>query len=204
MVLIVAAPIQRKGSRYLGTRNNALCTGLRNCAIPHEQVRNLFYWTNNTRPFLYQIRSQCFSNIPALYEKIRRDPVHFPESTTQHSPELKDIILRMLEKDPSKRITLSDIKVHDWVTAGQTFPLPSEEENCRPIQISDEELDNVVKSIPKLDTLILIKTMLKKHSFQNPFQKAARTSQRGVARLEHFRAGRSNSAPGAYHATLQK
>lgn len=145
------------------------------------------------------------SNIPALYEKIKHDPVQFPPTFTQHSPELKDLIQRMLEKDPDKRITLSEIKEHDWVTANQTYPLPTEQDNCRAIQISDDELGNVVKSIPKLDTLILIKTMLKKHSFQNPFQKPlSRTSQRGVSRLERFRSGRSNSAPGAYHATLQK
>lgn len=111
----------------------------------------------------------------------------------------------MLDKDPEQRISLNEIKEHNWVTANQNYPMPSEEENCRLIQISEDELHHVVTSIPKLDTLILIKTMLKKHSFQNPFQKPLpRTSQRGVSRLERFRAGRSNSAPGAYHATLQK
>lgn len=82
-------------------------------------------------------------------------------------------------------------------------PLPSEEENCRLVQVNDDDINSVVKSIPKLDTLILIKTMLKKHSFQNPFTKtnvSGRAPQRGGSRLERFtRAGRSNSAPGAYH-----
>lgn len=72
------------------------------------------------------------------------------------------------------------------------------------VQISEDDIKAVVKSIPKLDTLILIKTMLKKHSFQNPFSKgnsvSGRAPQRGGSRLERFsRAGRSNSAPGAYH-----
>lgn len=142
-------------------------------------------------------------NIPALYEKIKSDPIHFPPTSThKHSPELKDLILRMLEKDPDRRISLDEIKAHSWVTANNNYPMPSEEENCRLIQVTEEELNSVVTSIPKLDTLILIKTMLKKHSFQNPFQKPLpRTSQRGITRLERFRAGRSNSAPGAY---LQK
>lgn len=81
--------------------------------------------------------------------------------------------------------------------------MPSEEENCRLVQVNEEDINQVIKSIPKLDTLILIKTMLKKHSFQNPFTKAGvsgRAPQRGGSRLERFtRAGRSNSAPGAYH-----
>lgn len=141
-------------------------------------------------------------NIPALYEKIKNDPIHFPPTSAHHSPELKELILRMLEKDPDNRISLEEVKAHSWVTANQNYAMPSEEENCRLIEIGEEELSSVVTSIPKLDTLILIKTMLKKHSFQNPFLKPLpRTSQRGVQRLERFRAGRSNSAPGAY---LQK
>jgi [calcium/calmodulin-dependent protein kinase] kinase len=45
-------------------------------------------------------------------------------------------------------------------------PLPSEEENCELVEVTDEEVQQVIQSIPKLDTLILVKTMLKKHSFQ--------------------------------------
>lgn len=88
------------------------------------------------------------------------------------------------------------------MTTNGTSPLPSEEENCRLVQVSDEDIESVVKSIPKLDTLILIKTMLKKHSFLNPFSKSVsgRAPMRGGSRVERFsRAGRSNSAPGAYH-----
>lgn len=91
---------------------------------------------------------------------------------------------------------------HAWVTSNNSHPLPSEEANCRLVQVNDDDINSVVKSIPKLDTLILIKTMLKKHSFQNPFTKgiSGRAPQRGGSRLERFtRAGRSNSAPGAYH-----
>lgn len=81
-------------------------------------------------------------------------------------------------------------------------------------------MNSVVKSIPKLDTLILIKKMLKNHSFQHPFLAAlkgniARDSERGapsivpkgllagrISRLERFsRAGRSNSAPGDYNGS---
>lgn len=29
----------------------------------------------------------------------------------------------MLEKDPEKRITLKEIKKHDWVTGNDKFPL---------------------------------------------------------------------------------
>jgi [calcium/calmodulin-dependent protein kinase] kinase len=52
------------------------------------------------------------------------------------------------------------------VTKGGASPLPSEEENCELVEVTDEEVQQVIQSIPKLDTLILVKTMLKKHSFQ--------------------------------------
>lgn len=79
--------------------------------------------------------------------------------------------------------------------------MPSEDANCRLVHVNDDDMSSVVKSIPKLDTLILIKTMLKKHSFQNPFSKAVsgRAPQRGGSKMERFsRSGRSNSAP-EYH-----
>lgn len=142
------------------------------------------------------------SSVPAVYEKIKNDQLHYPEYPAI-STDLRDLIEKLLTKDPAKRITLPQIKEHPWVTGNGQFPLPSEEENCRLVQISEEDINSVVKSIPKLDTLILIKTMLKNHSFQNPFSRggiSGRAPQRGGSRLERFtRAGRSNSAPGAYH-----
>ncbi|XP_055644422.1 calcium/calmodulin-dependent protein kinase kinase 1 isoform X5 [Toxorhynchites rutilus septentrionalis] len=143
------------------------------------------------------------TSVPGVYEKIKNDPLQFPP-TSPISPELRDLIETMLDKDPQLRITLPQIKEHCWVTKFGTQPLPSEEENCRLVQINDEDMTTVVKSIPKLDTLILIKTMLKKHSFQNPFLRgiSGRAPQLGGSRIERFgRSGRSNSAPGDYHTS---
>lgn len=53
-----------------------------------------------------------------------------------------------------------------WVTKDGQCHLPSEEDNCHLVEVTDEDVARVVTSIPKLDTLILIKHMLKKHSFQ--------------------------------------
>lgn len=55
---------------------------------------------------------------------------------------------------------------HPWMTKNGTIILPSESENCQLVEVSEEEIRDGVTSIPKLDTLILIKAMLKKHSFQ--------------------------------------
>lgn len=143
------------------------------------------------------------TSVPGVYENIKNEPLQFPPTSTI-SPELRDLIETMLDKDPQLRITLPQIKEHCWVTKFGRYPLPSEEENCRLVQINDEDMTTVVKSIPKLDTLILIKTMLKKHSFLNPFTRgiSGRAPQLGGSRIERFsRSGRSNSAPGDYHTS---
>ncbi|XP_050068470.1 serine/threonine-protein kinase PAK 5 isoform X1 [Anopheles maculipalpis] len=143
------------------------------------------------------------TSVPGVYEKIKNDPLEYPANSSI-SVELRDLINRMLDKDPQQRITLPQIKEHAWLTKNGSVQLPTEEENCRLVQINDEDMNSVVKSIPKLDTLILIKTMLKKHSFQNPFTKgiSGRAPQAGGSRLERFcRSGRSNSAPGDYHTS---
>ncbi|XP_055853320.1 calcium/calmodulin-dependent protein kinase kinase 1 isoform X2 [Episyrphus balteatus] len=146
------------------------------------------------------------SSVPFLYEKIKNEVLVIPDMP-KVSCELIDLIEKMLTKDPGKRITLPQIKEHPWVTANGVNNLPTEDENCRLVQISEEDINSVVKSIPKLDTLILIKTMLKNHSFLNPFNRgiSGRAPQRGGSRLERFtRAGRSNSAPGAYHLPIDR
>ncbi|XP_034665688.1 calcium/calmodulin-dependent protein kinase kinase 1 isoform X2 [Drosophila subobscura] len=145
-------------------------------------------------------------SIPLLYERIQQDPLVFPKKLTV-SENLKSCILLMLEKDAIQRITVPELKINDWVTKNGSYPLPTEEENCCLVQVDEEDINSVVRSIPKLDTLILIKTMLKKHSFGNPFIKgvSGKALQPGGSRLERFvRAGRSNSAPGSYHMSVDR
>jgi serine/threonine protein kinase len=51
-------------------------------------------------------------NILALYNKIKTQPVEFTDDQKLAlSPEIRDLITRMLIKDPNQRITLNDIKV---------------------------------------------------------------------------------------------
>ncbi|CAH1393517.1 unnamed protein product [Nezara viridula] len=129
-------------------------------------------------------------SLPILYQKIRTENLEFPE-TPSISSELKHLIIQLLTKDPEQRISLSNIKKHPWMTKNGTFILPSESENCQLVEVSEEEIRDGVTSIPKLDTLILIKAMLKKHSFQNPF-----SSLESRLRRLHC-TGRSHSAPGS-------
>ncbi|XP_034404141.1 calcium/calmodulin-dependent protein kinase kinase 1b [Cyclopterus lumpus] len=121
--------------------------------------------------------------IIALHTKIKNTPVEFPE-TPLISNGLKDLIERMLDKKSETRITIPEIKLHVWVTENGSDPLPLEEEHCTAVEVTEEEVQNSVKLIPSLSTVILVKTMLRKRSFSNPFECLGR------------RPGRSMSAPG--------
>lgn len=50
------------------------------------------------------------TNVPGVYEKIKNDGLTFP-CDISISGEARDLITKMLEKDPAKRITLPQIKV---------------------------------------------------------------------------------------------
>uniref|UniRef100_A0A4W3HD20 Calcium/calmodulin-dependent protein kinase kinase 2 n=1 Tax=Callorhinchus milii TaxID=7868 RepID=A0A4W3HD20_CALMI len=108
--------------------------------------------------------------ILSLHNKIKNQLVEYPEHTRPVlSEELKDLILKMLDKNPETRITVPQIKLHPWVTKHGVEPLPTEDENCTLIEVTEEEVENSVKHVPSLATVILVKTMLRKRSFGNPF-----------------------------------
>ncbi|XP_075690593.1 calcium/calmodulin-dependent protein kinase kinase 2 isoform X2 [Rhinoderma darwinii] len=107
--------------------------------------------------------------ILSLHGKIKNQPLEIPDQP-DISDDLKDLILKMLDKTPECRISVPDIKLHSWVTKHGAEPLPSEDENCTLIEVTEEEVENSVKHIPSLATVILVKTMLRKRSFGNPFE----------------------------------
>ncbi|XP_068623617.1 calcium/calmodulin-dependent protein kinase kinase 2 [Battus philenor] len=157
----------------------------------------------------------CGDNTIELQKRVLSDPLSFP-SKPMLSRQLRRLLARMLDKNPNTRATMQEIKDHEWVTNGGKEPLPSEQENCRLVEVTDEDMAQVVTSIPNLSTLILIKTMLKKHSFQNPFLRSregsarresnvgesveSETHKQSVRRSALSKSGRSLSAPGNYLA----
>ncbi|KAL2094999.1 hypothetical protein ACEWY4_009718 [Coilia grayii] len=118
--------------------------------------------------------------ILALHNKIRSKAVEFPETPTI-SEELKDLILKMLDKNPDTRITIPEIKLDPWVTQGGADPLPLEEEHCSAVEVTEEEVQNSVKCVPSLSTVILVKSMLRKRSFGNPFEYPSRREERSMS-----------------------
>ncbi|KAM6984358.1 calcium/calmodulin-dependent protein kinase kinase 1 [Tautogolabrus adspersus] len=118
--------------------------------------------------------------ILALHNKIRTKLVDFPE-TQKVSEELRTLILRMLDKNPDNRITIPEIKMDQWVTQGGTDPLPLEEEHCSVVEVTEEDIQNSVKFVPSLSAVILVRAMLRKRSFSNPFECPSRREERSMS-----------------------
>ncbi|XP_052799906.1 calcium/calmodulin-dependent protein kinase kinase 1-like isoform X2 [Mya arenaria] len=132
----------------------------------------------------------------SLHKKILSNPVVFPELPAS-SDSLKDLILKMLDKNPDSRINLPNIKDHPWVTKDGEFPLPTENENCILVTVTDEEINSVIKHVPKLETLILVKSVLRNKSFKHPYKEHGKD--------EFKKSGRSNSAPNStFHQVVKQ
>lgn len=84
-------------------------------------------------------------NVLDLYESIRSDP---PDLDQESNEDFKDLMRRLLEKDPEKRITMPEIRDHPWVTQKGTDPLLSAEENTAVVvePPTDAELDAAITS----------------------------------------------------------
>uniref|UniRef100_A0A3Q2QJ45 calcium/calmodulin-dependent protein kinase n=1 Tax=Fundulus heteroclitus TaxID=8078 RepID=A0A3Q2QJ45_FUNHE len=118
--------------------------------------------------FVFGVCPFMDERILSLHQKIKTQPVVIPERA-EISDDLKDLLLKMLDKNPETRISVTQIKAHPWVTKHGAEPLPPEDDSCSLIEVTEEEVENSVKHIPSLTTVILVRTMLRKRSFGNPF-----------------------------------
>ncbi|KAK3375482.1 kinase-like domain-containing protein [Podospora didyma] len=109
------------------------------------------------------------SNVLAIYQAIKTET---PELPTDENPDFVDLMARLMEKDPEKRITMAELREHPWVTKGGDDPLLSAEENCSdPVEVPNalevnhaftrrmSHLLCVMKAIRKFKSLLAPKGM---------------------------------------------
>ena len=86
-------------------------------------------------------------NIKELSEKIRKEEVQFPDNADKN---LIDLIKKILQKDPEKRLSIDDILNHPWVS-GASVKLPQESSYQQQLYANITETDLKV-SIKKIMT----------------------------------------------------
>ncbi|CAG5132294.1 unnamed protein product [Candidula unifasciata] len=170
--------------------------------LQNFQGKALDIWAMGVTLFCFTYGKVPFEEeyVLGLHKKILKDPVRFPDKPIV-SDELKDLILRMLDKNPATRITLPSIKEHPWVTCQGQFTLPSEEVNCELITVTEDDLENVVRHVPKIETLIMVKKILKQKSFRNPFIGVKLSAS---VKEDFQKSGRSNSAPESFNHIMKR
>ncbi|KAI5365544.1 putative serine/threonine-protein kinase, active [Septoria linicola] len=62
-----------------------------------------------------------------LYEAIKNDELLLENEQDEN---FADLMFKLLEKDPEKRITMAQLRTHPWVTRGGTDPMMPAEDNC--------------------------------------------------------------------------
>uniref|UniRef100_A0A8D0KWD4 Calcium/calmodulin dependent protein kinase kinase 1 n=1 Tax=Strix occidentalis caurina TaxID=311401 RepID=A0A8D0KWD4_STROC len=116
--------------------------------------------------------------ILGLHNRIKNKPVEFPEEA-QISEELKELILRMLDKNPERRITVPEIKVN-WTLVLQSFVSADFVVPLVPSNEAELFLAFVLGSFSAV-VRILVKAMLRKRSFGNPFEAQTRREERSMS-----------------------
>eukprot|EP01132_Coremiostelium_polycephalum_P004248 gene4248-5317_t len=81
------------------------------------------------------------NNLLDIYDIIQKQEVIFPREI---SNELRNLLNKLLDKNPSTRITISDIKIHPWTTIGGTWKM--EELDHFVLSVTDLEVSNAITS----------------------------------------------------------
>lgn len=127
------------------------------------------------------------TNIVDLYQSISNDKIDFENEEDKN---FKDLMSRLLEKDPSKRIAMDVLREHPWVTRDGEDPLMPKDENCPEIITAPTEKEKneaitsnltrtlvVLKAVSKFKYLIARKKPYLLDSFFGPGSQMARGAQ---------------------------
>ncbi|KAL0930902.1 CAMKK/META protein kinase [Colletotrichum truncatum] len=100
-----------------------------------------------------------------MYDAIKTESPAIPEG---ENPDFVDLMSKLLEKDPKKRIQMAELREHPWVTKGGDDPLLSKQDNCAVLIEPPNELELnraftrkmnhllcVMKAIHKFKTILI-------------------------------------------------
>lgn len=103
-------------------------------------------------------------SILELHDNIRTQTLTFPDTPNATEP-LKDLLNKLLCKDPAERISVAAAKNHPWITNNNTEPIPSTAENCDLVEVTDADVANAVTCI-KWGTMLVLYNIARHRSFK--------------------------------------
>ncbi|KAG2202363.1 kinase-like domain-containing protein [Mucor mucedo] len=100
-------------------------------------------------------------NLLELYDMIKEAPIEYGSI----SGNLLDLFHRILDRNPDTRITMRELRNHAWITNDGTETMISEEDNCDVVsEVTEEEMNNAIKSIASIFAVIKAVSKFKRHS----------------------------------------
>ncbi|TVY44800.1 Calcium/calmodulin-dependent protein kinase kinase [Lachnellula occidentalis] len=140
-----------------------------------------------------------------LYEAIKNDDL---EIEPNNEPDFCDLMRRLLDKDPSKRITMQEIREHSWVTKNGTDPLLPAEENTSDLIEPPSEIEvNHAITTRMRNLLMMMKAVKKFKGLLNQHKRPTGFSNalgHGVRTVRHSSAGPLSSVDGTSEPHLHK
>lgn len=133
-----------------------------------------------------------------IYRSIREDELKFPEpKVNEVSPELINLLKRLLDKDPKTRIRLQDIKNHPWITQKGTIEeheLSEKKHECEsysdedsdPVPVTDSDMQNAIvegstkKAVDQFVLLVKMREKARKMATDARLKVASRTEKEPV------------------------
>ncbi|KAF0682910.1 Aste57867_24998 [Aphanomyces stellatus] len=101
-------------------------------------------------------------DVTELFEMIQTMPVDIPEAAMAN-PDVVDLLQGLLEKDPSKRLTFSQMRVHPWVNEGYEADAHAFQNRCHDtVEISDHDVEHALTKISSFSTITTMKIRGKK------------------------------------------
>ncbi|KAI9766830.1 MAG: hypothetical protein M1840_006306 [Geoglossum simile] len=117
------------------------------CVIRHGEIsgKGADIWSMGVTLYCLRFGKLPFERIGVmdLYESIRSDELTYPANVDR---EFVDLMEKLLEKDPTRRIQMHELREHPWVTKSGTDRLLSSEENTADLVElpTDAELKNAI------------------------------------------------------------
>lgn len=108
---------------------------------------SLYFMVHGKCPFV------C-PNVLQLYDMIKDDPIVYDEKLP---PDCLDILKKILEKDPAKRLTMAGIKAHPFYTAACPEPQPLGAQ----VRVTEQEIRSALTLSQQVVLMVRMKAMMK-------------------------------------------
>ncbi|KDN52809.1 hypothetical protein K437DRAFT_266261 [Tilletiaria anomala UBC 951] len=131
-----------------------------------------------------------------LYRAIREDE---PEYPSHLSDGCKDVLKKLLCKDPKKRMTTDELREHPWVTCDGTLPMLGKEENLADVveEITEEDVEKAIATMSGVFAVARAITKFKRSSASRRASSMASTaSSEGRSTSDKWSEEKLNSAGG--------